>query len=84
MCSTSRHVSIQVQHFSLPLSEKFFPIMGVRAIDKARRPDARLQKTLTPWLGNTGLAHNSDTGTVALNQDCFADSINIEMWMTLV
>ncbi|KRP49835.1 hypothetical protein TU75_15155 [Pseudomonas poae] len=71
-------------HFSLPLSQKFVPVIGVRAIDQARRAGARLQKALTPWLGNTCLAHNADTGTVAFNQNCFADSIDIEAWMTTV
>jgi hypothetical protein len=68
-------VSIQVVHFSLPLNQKLFPIMGVRAIDQARRSDARLQKTLTPWLWNTDLAHNADPGVVVLNLDCFAGVI---------
>jgi len=77
-------MSIQVPHFNLPLSQEFFPIMGIWAIDQARRADARLQKSLTPWLWNAGLAHNADPGVVALNLNCLADSIQIEAWMTLV
>jgi hypothetical protein len=77
-------VCIEVLHFSLPFSQEFFPVVGIWAIDQARRADARLQKTLTSRLWNTGLVNNVDTGTVALIQDCFAGSINIDAWMTPV
>ncbi|WP_339328607.1 hypothetical protein [Pseudomonas syringae] len=77
-------MSIQVPHFSLPLSQKCFPIVSVRAYGQARRPNACLQKTLTPWLWNAGLAHNVDPGAMALNLNCLADRIDIKPWMTMI